>query len=269
MYSVSRLALLLAALSACARAEAKRPEPLRVCADPNNLPFSDQAGHGFENALATLIAKDLGTNVEYTWFPQRRGFIRNTLKARKCDVVLGLPARFEMAATTRPYYRSSYVFVTRADRKLDIESFDDARLKSATIGLHAVGDDYAAIPPAHELAAHGLADRVVGFSIYGDYSKANPPAALIEAVAHGDIDVAIAWGPLAGYFARESKVPLRVTPIDSQAPGMTFSIALGVRKDDRALRDSLERVLVRRQRDIAKLLARFGVPVLPVEEVSR
>jgi quinoprotein dehydrogenase-associated probable ABC transporter substrate-binding protein len=269
MCSVSRLGLLLVAFAACARAEAKRPEPLRVCADPNNLPFSDKAGNGFENALATLIAKDLGTTVEYTWLPQRRGFIRNTLKAKKCDVVIGVPARFEMAATTRPYYRSSYVFVTRADRKLDIKSFDDARLKTATIGIHAVGDDYAAVPPAHELASHGLADRVVGFSIYGDYSKAHPPGDLIDAVASGTIDVAIAWGPLAGYFARRSKVPLQVTPIDSQAPGMTFSIALGVRKDDRALHDSLERVLARRQRDIAKLLARFGVPLLPVEEVKR
>src|SRR5690349_11696346 len=213
MCSASSALVVMLAAAACSPAGAATHEPLRVCSDPNNLPFSDEHGEGFENELATLIAKELGTTVEYTWFPQRRGFIRNTLKAKRCDLVLGVPAGYELVATTKPYYRSSYVFVTRADRKLDIRSFDDPRLAKLTIGLHAVGDDYAAIPPAHELAARNLTDHIVGYSIYGDYSEDSPPAKLVDAVARGEIDVAIAWGPLAGYYAKRAKPRLRVLPI--------------------------------------------------------
>ena len=265
MCSASELTLLAIALGACAPAAADPRPPLRVCADPNNLPFSDDKGRGLENELATLVARELGTTVEYTWFPQRRGFIRNTLKAKRCDVVIGVPAGYELVATTRPYYRSAYVFVTRADRELDLRSFDDARLAKLTIGLHAVGDDYAVIPPARELAARGLVDHIAGYSIYGDYSKESPPAELIAAVARGDIDVAIAWGPLAGYYAKHSKVALRVTPIASDARGMAFSIAMGVRKDDGEMRARLDRVLVKRRREIASVLHRYRVPIVARE----
>lgn len=262
MCSASRLAILAALIATAPAASGAPPKELRVCADPNNLPFSNKAGEGFENAIAKLVARDLGRTVAYTWFPQRRGFFKNTLKANKCDVVIGVPSDLDMVATTTPYYRSSYVIVTK-DRA--ISSLDDKRLAAMKIGVHAIGDDYANVPPAQALARRGLVDHLVGYSIYGDYSQPDPPAALIDAVQHGDIDAAIAWGPLAGYFARRDK--LRMSPIVSDEPGMTFAISMGVRKDDKELRAALDRVLERRSRDIAKLLDRWSVP--RVKEASR
>jgi mxaJ protein len=258
---------ILVLVAACGASTPAKPAALRVCADPNNLPFSNERGEGFENALAQLIAKDLGRTVEYTWLPQRRGFIRNTLKAQKCDVVMGEPVGFDLARVTRPYYRSTYVFVTRADRGLDLHSLDDPRLKGLRIGLHAIGDDYANVPPAQALARRGLADQVVGFPIYGDYTQPNPPADLITAVARGDVDVAIAWGPLAGYFAHNSAVPLVATPIDSHEPGMTFAIGLAVRKDDGVRAATLASVLTDEQAAIDRVLDQFGVPRLPLEKI--
>ena len=172
---------------------------LRVCADPNNLPFSNEREEGFENRLAELLARELGAErVEYTWWAQRRGFFRNTLNAGLCDVVMGVPSSVELAATTRPYYRSTYVFVTRADRGLDIRSLDDEALRRVRVGVSIIGDDYANAPPAHALAQRGIVGNVVGFSVYGDYAQPNPPARIVEAVAAGDVDVAVVWGPLAG-----------------------------------------------------------------------
>jgi mxaJ protein len=264
--SVCRLALLSLTLAGCAGRDAPHG-PLRVCADPNNLPFSNRAREGFENSLAELIAHDLGREVAYTWFPQRRGFLKNTLKANKCDLVIGLPANYELAATTRPYYRSTYVFVTRADRHLDIRSLEDPRLRELRIGVHALGDDYANVPPAQALARHGLQDRLVGYSFYGDYTKPTPPRTLIDAVARGDVDVAIAWGPLAGWAAASSTVPLAVMPID-RPPGeplpFTFDIAMGVRKDDRALRARVDDVIGRREEAITTVLDRFSVPRMEI-----
>lgn len=256
-------ALLLAVVVATAGAQT----PLRVCADPNNLPFSNEAGEGFENRIAELLARELGRTVEYTWWAQRRGFIRNTLNAGLCDVVIGVPAGYDLTLTTRPYYRSTYAFVWRAERPLGIRSFDDPRLRSIRVGVPVVGDDYAATPPATALARRGIVENVVGYSVYGDYREPNPPARLVDAVARGDIDVAIAWGPLAGYFAPKSRVPLEVTPLSPEIePGvrMAFGIAIGVRRADRALRDSLDAILVRRRAEIEAILERYGVPRLPI-----
>src|SRR5207237_10170955 len=187
--------------------------PLRVCADPNNLPFSNDRGQGFENRIAELVARDLHKKLEYTWWAQRRGFIRNTLKAGACDVVVGVPASFELAATTAPYYRSSYVFVYRKDKKLSVNSFDDPVLRKLKVGVQMIGDDGANTPPAHALASRGVVENVRGYTVYGDYAQPNPPARIIDAVARGDVDVAVAWGPLAGYFARRERVPLAVVPV--------------------------------------------------------
>lgn len=252
-------------------APARSPAPsgasLRVCADPNNLPFSNEAGAGFENALARLVADELGRSLEYTWWPQRRGFIRSTLRAGRCDVVMGVPSDYELTLATQPYYRSTYVFVSRRDAPLRVTSLDDPELRHATIGVHVIGDDYASVPPAQALADRGLVGNVRGYSIYGDYSKPNPPAALIEAVARGEVDVAIAWGPLAGYFARRQPVPLdlRPVPLPADAGGLRFAydISMGVRRDDAALRDLLDGVIDRRRDDIAGLLESFGVPMSP------
>lgn len=258
--------------SGCVRpkqSERKQKRALRVCADPNNLPFSNDRGQGFENRIADLIADELGAKVEYTWFAQRRGFIRNTLGAGLCDVVMGMPAASEMVEATRPYYRSTYVFVSREDRNIDIRSFDDPRLKVLDIGVHLIGDDYANPPPLHALGQRQIIHNVAGYSIYGDYSKPNPPAKLIEAVAQKDVDIAIVWGPLGGFFAQHQQTPLRIVPvspeIDSGSLPFVFDIAMGVRKGDRDRRAKLEHILDRRQGDINRILSEFGVPLKPMQ----
>jgi quinoprotein dehydrogenase-associated probable ABC transporter substrate-binding protein len=238
---------------------------LRVCADPNDMPFSNVRGEGFENRLAELIARDLGWKVAYTWMPQRRGFLRNTLGADRCDVVMGIPTALDTMRTTAAYYRSSFVFVTRRDRHLQLTSLDDPQLGSLRIGVHAVGGNYASVPPAQALAARGLVKNIVGYNVYGDYSHADPSRELIDAVARRDIDVAIAWGPLAGYFAGREAAALQITvPANAAAemPPMTFDISLGVRRGDADLKSLLDGVLQRRHGDIVALLRAYGVPLV-------
>jgi mxaJ protein len=202
--------------------------------------------------------------VEYTWWAQRRGFLRNTLKAKSCDVVMGLPTAIDMAATTRPYYRSTYVFVTRADRKLKIESLDDPILKTLRIGVQIIGDDGANAPPAHALAARGVIGNVRGYTVYGDYTQPNPPARIVDAVVRNEIDVAVVWGPLAGYFAKHERTALTLTPVSPEIdlPFLPFvyDIAMGVRREDAALKQELDAILERRQPEIDRILADYGVP---------
>jgi quinoprotein dehydrogenase-associated probable ABC transporter substrate-binding protein len=236
---------------------------LRVCADPNNLPFSNQAGEGFENRLAQMLASAMHEKVEFTWWAQRRGIIRNTLAAGRCDVVMGVPAGYGQAATTRPYYRSSYVFVYRKDRHYQLHALDDPRLATLKIGVHVLGSDNP--PPAMLLAQRGIIDNVTGYSIYGDYRKPNPPAALVDAVARGAVDVAIAWGPMAAYFAERATPPLEVVPVDQPADStwpMQFSIAMAVRRNDDGLRERLDAVLQSKRPQIEALLRQYGVPLL-------
>jgi mxaJ protein len=241
---------------------------LRVCSDPNNLPFSNQRREGFENRLAELIARDLGARVSYTWWPQRRGFVRNTLAAGKCDVIMGMNVGAERVLTTRPYYRSTYVFVWRKDRHLSVRSLDDPALRTLKIGVQLVGDDYANTPPVHALSRRGIVGNLVGFSVFGDYSQPNPPARIIDAVAAGDVDLAIAWGPLAGYFAQRSLTPLELVPVspavDPPVLQFTFDISLAVRPGEQDRRQQLQAILDQRQHEIARILAEFGVPTLPV-----
>jgi mxaJ protein len=239
---------------------------LRVCADPNNLPFSNEREEGFENRLAELVARELGATVRYTWWPQRRGFVRNTLRAGLCDVVMGVPSSYELAWTTDPYYRSSYVFLWRADKPLALRSFDDPVLKHLKIGVQLVGDDGANPPPVHALARRGIVENVVGYSVYGDYTEPNPPARVVEAVARGEVDVAIVWGPLAGYFAKRQHVPLALEPVSPEIDlpfiPMVFDIAMAVRRGDDSLHAALNDVIHRRQGEIRALLESAGVPLL-------
>jgi mxaJ protein len=238
---------------------------LRVCADPNNLPFSNAAGEGFENRIVELLARDLGAQVKYTWWAQRRGAIRNTLNAGQCDVIPGIASNVDMTGTTDPYYRSTYVFVSRADRKLGaLVSLDDPRLRTLRIGVQLVGDDGANPPPGMSLARRGIVGNVHGYMVYGDYAQSAPQAAVIEAVTRRDIDIAVVWGPTAGYFAAKQPVPLVLAPVTPwldgpQAP-MVFDISMGVRRDDRALRKELNRALARNHDGIAKILDAFHVP---------
>jgi mxaJ protein len=254
---------LLAALAALT-AGCERTRTLRVCADPNNLPFSNARGGGFENRLVDLLARDMKMKVEYVWWAQRRGFVRNTLKARTCDVWPGVAAGLEMLATTRPYYRSTYVFVSRADSGLDIASLDDPRLRRVKVGVQLVGDDASNTPPAHALARRGIVDNVRGYMLYGDYAQPDPTAAVVDAVARGEVDVAVVWGPPAGYFAARADRPLRLTPVRPWLDGpqwpMVFDISMGVRKEDVALRRELDAALARNRPAIQALLARYHVP---------
>jgi mxaJ protein len=265
------LRIAFAAAAACLAglggASAARAEALRVCADPNNLPYSDRSESGFENALAELAASALGFDgVAYTWLPQRRGFVRNSLGAGVCDVVIGVPVGYELTATTKPYYYSTYVFVTRARDDLSLTSFDDPALEHLRIGVPAVGDDYSSTPGETALERRGIVSNVVGYSIYGNYSKPHPASRIIEAVAAGDIDVAVAWGPLAGYFAARQRVPLSVTPVsaDPKSPAIPFvyGMAMGVRRDDERLRDRLNEFISTRAADIEQLLERYSVPLV-------
>ena len=256
------LCVLLAPLAAHAR-------ELRVCADPNNLPFSNAAGEGFENRIVDVLAKDLGAHVDYTWWAQRRGAIRNTLNAGHCDVIPGMASSGGMTGTTDPYYRSTYVFVTRADRGLDtLSSFDDPRLRTLRIGVQLIGDDGANTPPAHALARRGIVDNVRGYMVFGDYARHAPQADIVDAVAKGDIDIALVWGPTAGYFAAQAKRPLRLVPVtpwlDGPQSPMVFDVSMGVRREDRALRRELDRALRRNQAAIRRILDDYHVPTVPM-----
>ncbi|WP_414474033.1 substrate-binding domain-containing protein [Microvirga sp. M2] len=255
-------AILVAALLTAGAAEARE---LRVCADPNNLPFSNDKGEGFENRIVDLIARDLNATLAYTWRAQRRGFLREGLRAETCDLVPGLPSNIEGVRTTFPYYRSSYVFVTRMNEAAP-QSFNDAVLRTVKVGVQLVGDDGWNTPPAHALSRRGIVENVRGFSLYGDYREPNPPARIIEAVADGTIDVAIAWGPLGGYFATRESAPLKVTPVrplfDGPQLPMAWDISMAVRKEDDALRQEIEGALTRLKPQIDAILAEYGVPRL-------
>jgi mxaJ protein len=243
---------------------------LRVCADPNNLPFSNERGEGFENKIAELIADELGVTLSYTWWAQRRGFIRNTLNTGSCDLVTGTTNGIEMLRTTLPYYRSGYTFVTRQDGP-KVSSLDDPILHNLRIGIQLVGEDGANPPPAEALARRGIVDNVRGYLVYGDYRERNPAAAIMDAVAKGEIDVAIVWGPVAGYFAGRESVPLKIALVTPQNDGprvpMVFDINMGVRRDDPTLRDEINAALSKLRPKIDAVLANYGVPRadLPVE----
>jgi mxaJ protein len=240
---------------------------LRVCADPNNLPFSDREGRGFENKVVELIARDLGSTVDYTWWAQRRGYVRNTLKADVCDVWSGVASGAEMMTSSRPYYRSSYVFVTRADRALHIASFDDPQLRTLIIGVQMVGSDAMNTPPAHALSRRGIVQNVRGYMLYGDYRQPHPASAIIDAVENGDVDVAVVWGPTAGYFAAQASTPLTIEAVQPWRDGtelpMAFYVSMGVRRGDNALLKRLDDSLERNRAAISAILAEYHVPVLP------
>jgi mxaJ protein len=251
----------LLALSGCHYPAAAPPRTLRVCADPNNLPFSNQAGGGFENRIAELLAADRHAALEYTWWPQRRGFVRNTLAAGVCDIVVGVPTAFDQVRTTRPYYRSSYVFVSRRARSLQLGSFDDPRLRAMKIGVQLIGDDFNNSPPAHALSTRGIVRNVIGYPVYGDYGRPGPLSPIVDAVDRGEVDAAVVWGPTAGFFARRGDLELK--PVSPQTDGplpFVFAISMGVRRDDTALHDELDAFLVRRAGDIDRILADYGVP---------
>lgn len=245
---------------------------LRVCEDPNNLPFSNRAGEGFENKIAELLASELGWKLEYTWFPQRMGFIRNTLRGRepdadrfKCDLVMGVPVGFELASTTKPYYRSTYALVYVKGKGLDsvklpedMLKLEPAKLKALKLGV--IGQT----PPVDWLLKHGLFDQAIPYRIQSGDPQAYPGEIVEKDLVAGKIDVAFIWGPIAGYFAQNARgsgmtaVPFAPSP-EIQ---FDFQIAMGVRFGEREWKDRVEKLLEANRPRIQVILAAYGVPQL-------
>ena len=248
------------ALLAPAGSRAQGPRAtFRVCADPNNLPYSNERQEGFENKIVDLIAKEFGATPTFTWWPDRRGFIRNTLRANQCDVVMGIPNGYDQVRWTQPYYRSTYVFVYARERGFQVRSWDDPALRSARIGV------VAATPPGDAMIKKGLMGNVVSYRLTIDYTTEHP-GQIVDDVAAGKTDVAVVWGPVAGYFAKKQSVPLDVVPVPA-IPGLdvpfTYEISMGVRKGDRERQAQLDAVLNRKQEEIRKILEDYGVPLVP------
>jgi mxaJ protein len=235
-----------------------RGAELRVCAEPDNLPFSSAEEAGFENRIARLLAEDLGLELRYTWAPQRRAFVRKTLGEGLCDVWMGVPAGFERVLTTRPYYRSTYVFVTRTISDVD---FQNDKIKTLRIGVQLPGNDLAATPAGHALAAHGAVQNVVGYTVYGERPAAER---IVDAIAEGGLDAGVVWGPAVGWFAAQRKLFVHEAqaPADVAAP-FRFAISVGVRKDARPLRDALDAALERQKDRVQTILRDYAVPLVP------
>jgi len=256
-------------LTGAARAQLRpAAHQLRVCADPGDLPFSNEKGEGFENKIAAIIAKDLGDSLSFDWWPNRRGFVGHTLGMRHCDLIVAAPKGFDLVIETNPYYRSTYYIVTRRDRNIKLTSLDDPLIKTLRIGVNQIGDNYANTPPAHALSARGAVSNVTGFSTFYDEERHVRPSDIIDAVSKGTIDVALAWGPIAGYYAKHSSVPLNLVPLPDtdRVTGFPFAydVSLGVRRGDNSFRDLLNQVLERRKADIDSVLRDYGVPTLPL-----
>jgi mxaJ protein len=265
-------ALLLAASSALAQSGPGADKVLRVCEDPNNLPFSNRAGEGFENKIAELFAAELGWKLEYTWFPQRMGFIRNTLRGRepdsdrfKCDLVPGVPVGSELAATTKPYYRSTYALAYVKGKGLDgvkapedLIKLDPAKLKSLKLGV--IGQT----PPVDWVLKHGLFDQAVPYQIQSGDPEHYPGEIVEKDLVAGAIDVAFVWGPIAGYFAKRASAPGVVVVPFAPDPAIQFDfrIAMGVRFGEREWRDRVEQLIETNRGRIQAILASYGVPQL-------
>jgi len=271
-------ALAAALLCIAATAQAADPAPLRVCADPDNMPFSSAAVPGFENRLADLVGGELGRPVAYTWAAENSDFIHDTLNAGRCDVVIGVPKALGSVDTTRPYYWSSYVLLSRTDRGLDITSLKDHRLRGMKIGVTQVEGNRLYSPPAQVLAELGLIDNIVGLPI-DDPDAGDPRARTIDALVAGNIDIAALWGPATGYYTLHSAVPLTMVTIGDtdefsarkvhfRLLGLQFEIAMGVRKGDELLRRALDRVIAQKQPQITALLKSYGVPLIEPAELA-
>jgi len=235
------------------------PKALRVCADPHNLPFSNDKGEGFENKLVELLAQKLDRKLAYTWYPQSVGFVRNTLGAHRCDVIPGFPQGDELVQSTNPYYRTAYAFVVRPGDGLDdLDTLADPRLKTRRIGI------VAGTPPATYVAVNGLMGQAKPYPLVVDTRVESSAAAMMGDLASHEIDVAILWGPMAGYHAKLANPRMRVTLLtkDVGGPQLAYRIAMGVRPTDQNWKRLLNRLIAENRADIDRLLIGFGVPLL-------
>jgi mxaJ protein len=236
---------------------------LRVCADPNNMPFSARDQAGFENRIAALVAQELNARLTFVWQRMGRGFVREYLDKAQCDLLIGIPANYRPVLTTVPYYRSTYVFVSR--QREPAPSLNSPALRGLKIGVQVLDEQYT--PPGQALARRGLQDEIVGFDTIGDGAES-----IVQAVADRKVDLSIVWGPLGGYFARKVGHDLKVTPVEPEVdpPGLpfTFAISMGVRKGNLALRDQLDKILMDRGSDIRNILDEYEVPQLPLASLA-
>jgi quinoprotein dehydrogenase-associated probable ABC transporter substrate-binding protein len=235
------------------------PKVLRVCADPRNLPFSNEKGEGFENKLAELFAEKLQKKLDYMYFPQATGFVRMTLGAHRCDVIMGFPQGDELVQGTNPYYRTAYALVAKPGSGLDeVNTLDDARLKGKHIGI------VAGTPPATNMAANGLMMNAKPYPLMIDTRFDSSAEAMIGDLMSGTIDAGILWGPMAGFYAKRASPPLHVTPLvkETTGPRLTFRIGMGVRGADQNWKRLLNRLIQENQPAINKILLDFGVPLL-------
>lgn len=235
------------------------PKVLRVCADPNSLPFSNERGEGFENKLAEFLAGKLGKGLAYAWYPQAPGFVRNTLAALKCDVIMGYPQGNDLVQSTNPYYRTAYALVFKPESGLDrIDTLADPRLKDKRFGI------IAGTPPSTYLATSGLMSHAKPYPLVIDTRFDNSAKAMINDLASGEIDVGVLWGPMAGYYARQASPPLGILPLTKEVggPPMVYRITMGVRVSDQEWKRQLNNLIRENQVDINHILLGFGVPLL-------
>ena len=235
---------------------------LRVCGDPDNLPFSNKKLEGFENKIAQVIAKELGAELTYFWWPHQRGLVRRAMRPGLCDVMISIPRGWDQVLWTKPYYRSAYVIVYPKNRGFQITSLDDPILKRLKIGV------YINSPPAEALANRDIRTNLVGYSLlnYGDQNER--PGKIIQDLIAGELEVVIDWGPMAGYFVKRlnASSPLEVVPLQGGESGIpfTFEFSMGVREGNTALRAELEQAISKRHAEIRKILEDYGVPLLPL-----
>ena len=236
---------------------------LRVCADPANIPFSSQNGDGLENKIAALFAKELGVPVTYTWFPQATGFVRNTLAAGLCDLVIGAAQGEELMQNTNHYYKSSYVLVTKADSPLaKVAGLDDPALQDKVIGV------IAGTPPATVMAMNGLMGKAHPYALMVDRRFEAPAEKMIADIASGAVDAGILWGPIGGYYAKKSTPPLTVTPLihETKGPRMSYRITMGMRRNEPEWKRQINELIAKKQNEINAILLSFGVPLLDEQD---
>jgi quinoprotein dehydrogenase-associated probable ABC transporter substrate-binding protein len=235
------------------------PKVLRVCADPRNLPFSNDKGEGFENKLAELFADKLQKKLDYMYFPQATGFVRVTLAAHRCDVIMGFPQGDDLVQGTNPYYRTAYALVAKPGNGLDdVTTLEDERLKGKHIGI------IAGTPPATNMAVAGLMANAKPYPLMIDTRVDASAAAMIDDLMSGQIDAGVLWGPMAGFYAKRANPPLHVTPLvkETTGPRLVYRIGMGVRNADQNWKRQLNRLIQENQPEINKLLLDFGVPLL-------
>jgi mxaJ protein len=253
----------LATVSTQSQPAPSQATSLRVCGDPDNLPYSNDRLQGFENKIAAVIAADLGAEVKYTWWPHQRGLVKNTLEAGTCDVIFGVPHDLESVLATKPYYRSSYVIVHRKGSHA-VTSLDAPELKTLRIGV------YANTPVEESLARRGLLDHLTAYSLFFDPTgDRDRPAKLLDDLVAGKVDVAIPWGPLAGYYAKKLSAPIEMQALpDEEGVPLSFSMGMGVKKGNRDLKARLEAAIDHRQSDIQSVLEEYGVPLAAAKQAA-